>query len=639
MIYRLSDNIISPLGTTTSQNLEALTLGRTALGRCNPWGLPSAVTAAVLGDFACEEGLSRLESMAVSSASKAIQEANINPSSPDVVLIFSSVKGNINNLRVDGDFSSDYLGASALRIAKALGVTTLPLTVCNACISGVSAIILASRLLESGTYSRAIVVGADELGPFIVSGFDSIGSMSQEECRPFDSMRTGLNLGEAAATIIFSKEEPAGGPAWGVRRGAVRNDASGTVAPARDAAGLRRAILAATKRVRVKSLRTVNAHGTATLFNDQMESVAFAKTGLGSIPVTSLKGYFGHTMGAAGLIGTIVTMASLSEGYILPVRGYRERGVSGRISICTEKTPSTPGSFLKVISGFGGCNAAVVMSRRKSNGDFLPTLNLKKGASVRISPQGLWINDRRLPVEGSGTQMLTDIFHRYCTPNQRFFKMDMLCRLGYLAAELLMKETGTIGPDNNTGVIFFNRSSSIDTDRKYLAKMPSPSLFVYTLPNIVTGEIAIRHGFGGETSFYVLPQRDDAVIDSVVRASFLDDGLWTAICGWVDWESPENFLADIYLVENQKNINMEELILELKQEIIGALNLEGMKPEEIDTDAPLFGSGLGLDSIDALELIVLMEKKYGVKLANPAEGKAVFKNVRTMAEYISAHKK
>jgi acyl carrier protein len=85
---------------------------------------------------------------------------------------------------------------------------------------------------------------------------------------------------------------------------------------------------------------------------------------------------------------------------------------------------------------------------------------------------------------------------------------------------------------------------------------------------------------------------------------------------------------------------MEELILELKQQLIEALNLEEMTPDEIDTDAPLFGDGgLGLDSIDALELIVLMEKRYGIKLASPAEGKAIFKNVRTIAEYVNENRK
>lgn len=83
---------------------------------------------------------------------------------------------------------------------------------------------------------------------------------------------------------------------------------------------------------------------------------------------------------------------------------------------------------------------------------------------------------------------------------------------------------------------------------------------------------------------------------------------------------------------------MEQLILELKEKLIEALNLEEMTPEDIATDAPLFGDGLGLDSIDALEIIVLLEKDYGIKLANPSEGKALFKNVGTIAEYVYNHR-
>ena len=83
---------------------------------------------------------------------------------------------------------------------------------------------------------------------------------------------------------------------------------------------------------------------------------------------------------------------------------------------------------------------------------------------------------------------------------------------------------------------------------------------------------------------------------------------------------------------------MEELIQSLKQQIIEALNLEDITVDDIDNDAPLFGVGLGLDSIDALELIVLMEKKYGIKLSDPTQGKAIFKSINTMAEYIAAHR-
>ena len=84
---------------------------------------------------------------------------------------------------------------------------------------------------------------------------------------------------------------------------------------------------------------------------------------------------------------------------------------------------------------------------------------------------------------------------------------------------------------------------------------------------------------------------------------------------------------------------MKELELELKQEIIKVLNLEDMTPDDIETDAPLFGEGLGLDSIDVLEIIVLLEKKYGIKLANPAEGKGIFKSIATIADYVSRNRK
>lgn len=83
---------------------------------------------------------------------------------------------------------------------------------------------------------------------------------------------------------------------------------------------------------------------------------------------------------------------------------------------------------------------------------------------------------------------------------------------------------------------------------------------------------------------------------------------------------------------------MNELIQELKEEIIKALNLEDLTPEDIDADAPLFGEGLGLDSIDTLELIVLLEKRYGIKLANPAEGKQIFSSVRSIATYVDQYR-
>ena len=84
---------------------------------------------------------------------------------------------------------------------------------------------------------------------------------------------------------------------------------------------------------------------------------------------------------------------------------------------------------------------------------------------------------------------------------------------------------------------------------------------------------------------------------------------------------------------------MEELVLELKKQIIEVLNLEDVQPEDIDNDAPLFGSGLGLDSIDSLELIVMMEKNYGIKIKDPSAGKTIFKSINSMAEFVQANRK
>lgn len=102
----------------------------------------------------------------------------------------------------------------------------------------------------------------------------------------------------------------------------------------------------------------------------------------------------------------------------------------------------------------------------------------------------------------------------------------------------------------------------------------------------------------------------------------------------------ESILKQILnFIRNSKIIiYMDKLKAQLKEQILEALSLDEMKPEEIDDNAPLFGEGLGLDSIDALELIVLMEKQYGIKLSNPAEGKEVFKSITVMAEYIAKNR-
>ena len=336
MVFKIADSIISPLGETTGENYLAVKAGEAKLCRYeHHWQIPEPFTASLLTEEQNQrlktEGLTRFEAMAYHSIVGALRQTNLDVKAKNVVLILSTTKGNIELLAEQpADKSPIYPGTAAQHIADKLGITTTPITVCNACISGVSAIILALRLLEAQCYDYAIVCGADTQNPFTISGFQSLKAVSDEACKPFDLERTGLNLGEAAATLVLARE-PHQDKGWAIKRGAVRNDAFHISSPSKNGEGARLALAAITEGETAEGLAFINAHGTATMFNDQMESVAIERAGLNEIPVNAYKGYFGHTLGAAGVLETILSMAAADDHTILGTRGFEERGVSGKI--------------------------------------------------------------------------------------------------------------------------------------------------------------------------------------------------------------------------------------------------------------------------------------------------------------------
>ena len=275
-----------------------------------------------------------------------------------------------------------------------------------------------------------------------------------------------------------------------------------------------------------------------------------------------------------------------------------------------------------------------------------------------------------------GNAMLTELYRAHVGDYPKFFKMDTLCKLGFVASEMLLKDEGQerFVPREDRAVVLFNRTASLQADTNYQSTIqdpenffPSPAAFVYTLPNIVTGEIAIRNKYFGETSFIVVESCDAQIMARQLMNAFRDPMTQSILGGWLDCTDENHFEARLFLIEKQQfenitsletalinsldiptikrlnnqqlnNKNMDELIYTLKQQIIEALNLEDMTPEDIDENASLFGEGLGLDSIDALELIVLMEKNYGIKLQDPSMGKEIFKSVAVMADYIQKNR-
>ena len=374
-VVKVSDNIISPLGTTTDENLERVRKGDSALRLYeSSFKLPEPFFASLIDEDALAgeyselgdmSGYTRFEKRIILSVSKALDETGINPASDGVLFVISSTKGNVELLDSEAEpcggdpDERERLGNSARLIAGYFGNKNTPLVVSNACISGLCAQIAAMRQLRADRFDTVIVTGSDVQSRFIISGFQSFKALSQGACRPFDAGRKGLNLGEAAATIIFKYKTPAPDE-WVLLRGAIRNDANHISGPSRTGEGSFRAIKSVLGNFSPEELALVSVHGTSTAYNDEMESIALTRAGLQNVPVNSLKGCFGHTMGAAGILETILSMASIDEGIVLGTRGYSECGVSCPLDISSDERPTSKKAFVKLLSGFGGCNAAAM---------------------------------------------------------------------------------------------------------------------------------------------------------------------------------------------------------------------------------------------------------------------------------------
>ena len=564
MIFRIADNITTPLGETTAENYQALKAGRSELKHYEgKWGIPQSFTASLFTDEQTQkhavEGLTRFESLAYSSARKALDQADIDVSGSQTVFILSTTKANVELLTGDAEADAKLTPADAAKkIAERLGITTEPIVVCNACISGVAAIVLAIRLLDAGVYSQAVVCGADVQCKFTISGFQSLMAVSETECRPFDLERLGLNLGEAAGTLVLSAS-PKAADDWCIQRGAIRNDAFHISSPSKNGEGAKLALDAVLCGDAADDLALINAHGTATMFNDQMESIAIQRAGLSAVPVNGLKGYFGHTLGAAGLLETILSMAAIDDHTIIGTRGFEDYGVSGKIQLSSQHTRTDKTRFIKMISGFGGCNGTVIADRQRISTQVSQAPSLQISHKVRLTPNLLEIDGEQKPLKESGSQLLTALYKTHVGNYPKFYKMDGLSKLGFIASELLLMQEGgeRFVACEDRAVILFNHSSSIDADRKYLESIadaenyfPSPSIFVYTLPNIVTGEIAMRNGWHGETSFYIMPQRNDALAWKTIEASLADPSTQSVVGGWLDYQDDQHFEAELYIAKN-----------------------------------------------------------------------------------------
>ena len=353
----IGESILSPLGETVTENFDAVLRGESALRlHTGTFGVKEPFVASLMDRSRWSVGgQTFFDSLIIEAARRAVEASGIDPASPRTAFVLSSIKGNIEHIGTQ-DVT---LAASARKLVEAFDNPNPPVVVSNACISGLAALLQGRRMLLGGGLDHVVVVGVEVQSRFIVTGFQSLKALSEAPCKPFDAHRDGLNLGEAAAAVILGFGEEG----WELVDGAVRNDANHISGPSRTGEGSYNALRAVLPFVEKKDLAFVNVHGTATVYNDEMESIALGRAGLTDVPVNALKGYFGHTMGAAGLLESILSMKALEAGIVPATRGFSQLGVSVPVRVSDKEQPAIGNSFIKLLSGFGGVNGAILLRK------------------------------------------------------------------------------------------------------------------------------------------------------------------------------------------------------------------------------------------------------------------------------------
>ena len=373
-VYLSYNNIISSLGFDSKSVVENIHNEVSGLALVNDDKLfPQPFYSSLINTGKLQEAFNilkpskeytRLEQMMIKSLSDCIATSEITITDR-VGLIISTTKGNVDVLDSKSPFPEErsYLSELGKSVGEFFNFKNEAIVVSNACVSGVLAVAVAKRYINQGTYDHVFIASGDVVTEFILSGFNSFQAMSDTPCKPYCKNRRGINIGEVAASVLVTSDSKLlNDESVEILGEGSCNDANHISGPSRTGEGLYRSISSALKQAEIssESIDYISAHGTATNFNDEMEAIAFNRHNLGDTPVNSLKGYFGHTLGASGLLETIVGMHSLKNNTLYVSLGFEEMGVSQPINVIEQTTTKELNIFLKTASGFGGCNTAIL---------------------------------------------------------------------------------------------------------------------------------------------------------------------------------------------------------------------------------------------------------------------------------------
>lgn len=371
-VYIAGTNCITPIGFDVKTNVNQILKGNLGIAKHNNSMMNDSYYAAIIADSDLDEWVAenikgdkytKLEKMMILALLPVIAQAGIKPNDK-TAFILSTTKGNITALEdAKNPIESAQLSHLAQTISDYFGFSTQPIVISNACVSGILAVAVAKRMIQAGLYDNAFVVSGDLVSEFVLSGFNSFQAMSDQPCKPYSANRSGVTLGEAAAAVWVTAD-PTKAKVKILGDGSI-NDANHISGPSRTGEGLFRSIESAMREANVEAgqIDYISAHGTATPFNDEMEAIALNRLGLENVPVNSFKGYYGHTLGASGLLETVIAIESARQNKLFASIGFDQMGVSQPINVIEKNQDHTINIFLKTASGFGGCNTAVLFEK------------------------------------------------------------------------------------------------------------------------------------------------------------------------------------------------------------------------------------------------------------------------------------
>ncbi len=533
------------MGRDVATIFAALTAGTRAFGPVtlfDPTGCRSAIAAEVPDFTVAEaapgsdaEGWSRTDAMSVLAARQALAQAELDPVTQPVDLLFGGTTAGM--LETEGLLAdmheavaarrplarmlSHPLSSTVDRLRDAVAPFGRARTLCSACSSGANALVLAAAWLRTGRSKRVLAGGGDGLCRLTYTGFSCLGALSAEPCRPFDRDRAGLSMGEGAALLVLETEASARArgvePIAELRGWAVGAEAHHITNPEASGATAARLMSAALARggLTAADLDYVNAHGTATRHNDPMEAQALAQClgeRVGQVALSSSKGQLGHTLGAAGAIEAAITAMTVARGVIPPNMGLVEPEPDLPLDLVREARRGAVGAAMSNSFGFGGSDTVLVFAepgRFPDSADETPR-PVYVTATGSIGALGVGGTEAARGYVEAGEPAPAGAVDLDVASHLDLARARRVDRVGRFCAVAMAQAMGSAGWEPSQaqlerfGAIMGTAFGSVDDCSAFIhrvfekgAKFASPAVFPSLLPSSAVAHASIYHGLRG----------------------------------------------------------------------------------------------------------------------------------------------